>query len=157
MEVKLMSRSKWDSHVKEKLVLVEGWARNGLTDEQIAKNLGIAYSTFREYKKKYSALSAVLKKGKEVIDFEVEGALIRRALGYSYVEETKELIEDKETGTAEMKVVKTVTKHVAPDVTAQIFWLKNRKPEEWKNDPHKVKIDREILRLRKKELEAKLF
>lgn len=55
-----MSRSKWDSHVKEKLVLIEGWARNGLTDEQIAKNLGIAYSTFREYKKKYSALSAVL-------------------------------------------------------------------------------------------------
>lgn len=150
-----MSKSKWDTNVKDKLILVEGWARNGLTEQQIAKNLGVAYSTFREYKKKYPALMAVLKKGKEVVDFEVEGALIKRALGYSYVEETKELVEDKDAGTAELKIVKSTTKHVAPDVTAQIFWLKNRKPEEWKNDPHKVKIDREILELRKKELELK--
>lgn len=150
-----MSKSKWDTNVKDKLILVEGWARNGLTEQQIAKNLGVAYSTFREYKKKYPALMAVLKKGKEVVDFEVEGALIKRALGYSYVEETKELVEDKDTGTAELKTVKSTTKYVAPDVTAQIFWLKNRKPEEWKNDPHKVKIDREILELRKKELELK--
>ena len=150
-----MSKSKWETNVKDKLILVEGWARNGLTEQQIAKNLGVAYSTFREYKKKYPALMAVLKKGKEVVDFEVEGALIKRALGYSYVEETKELVEDEETGTAELKVVKSITKYVAPDVTAQIFWLKNRKPEEWKNDPHKVKIDREILELRKKELELK--
>lgn len=150
-----MARSKWDTNVKDKLILVEGWARNGLTEQQIAKNLGVAYSTFRDYKSKYPALSAVLKKGREVIDFEVEGALIKRALGYSYVEETKELVEDEMTGGAELKVVKTVTKQVAPDVTAQIFWLKNRKPEEWKNDPHKVKIDREILELRQKELELK--
>ncbi|WP_276704266.1 transposase [Romboutsia ilealis] len=150
-----MARSKWDTNVKDKLVLVEGWARNGLTEQQIAKNLGVAYSTFRDYKTKYPALSAVLKKGREVIDFEVEGALIKRALGYSYVEETKELVEDEMTGSAELKVIKTITKHVAPDVTAQIFWLKNRKPEEWKNDPHKVKIDKEILKLRQQELELK--
>lgn len=152
-----MAKSKWETHVKDKLVAVEGWARNGLSEEQIAKNLGVAYSTFRVYKQKYSALSAVLKKGREVVDFEVEGALIKRALGYSYVEETKELVEDEITGTAELKVVKTVTKQVAPDVTAQIFWLKNRKPEEWKNDPHKVKLDREALELRKKELESKVW
>ena len=152
-----MAKSKWETHVKDKLVAVEGWARNGLSEEQIAKNLGVAYSTFRVYKQKYPALSAVLKKGREVVDFEVEGALIKRALGYSYVEETKELVEDEITGTAELKVVKTVTKQVAPDVTAQIFWLKNRKPEEWKNDPHKVKLDREALELRKKELESKVW
>ncbi len=150
-----MARSKWDTNVKDKLILVEGWARNGLTEQQIAKNLGVAYSTFRDYKSKYPALSAVLKKGREVIDFEVEGALIKRALGYSYVEEIKELVEDEMTGSAELKVIKTVTKHVAPDVTAQIFWLKNRKPEEWKNDPHKVRIDKEILKLRQQELELK--
>lgn len=150
-----MARSKWDTNVKDKLVLVEGWARNGLTEQQIAKNLGVAYSTFRDYKAKYPALSAVLKKGREVIDFEVEGALIKRALGYTYVEETKEIVEDEFTGSAELKVVKSVTKHVAPDVTAQIFWLKNRKPEEWKNDPHKVKIDKELLKIRQKELELK--
>ena len=61
-----------------------------LTDEQIAKNLGIAYSTLREYREKYSALSAALKRGKEVVDREVENALLKRALGYNYVEETTE-------------------------------------------------------------------
>ncbi|ETJ38904.1 hypothetical protein Q604_UNBC07086G0004, partial [human gut metagenome] len=51
----------------------------------------------------------------------------------------------------------TVTKQVAPDVTAQIFWLKNRKPNEWKNDPNKFKLDKEALELRKKELESRLW
>lgn len=128
-----MAKSKYETNVKDKLMLVEGWARNGLTDEQIAKNLGIAYSTFREYKKKYSALSAALKKGKEVIDFEVENALLKRALGYSYKEVTKELIKDPLTKKTELKVTKEVTKEVAPDTTAQIFWLKNRKPQEWRD------------------------
>lgn len=138
-----MAKSKWETHVKDKLILVEAWARNGLTDEQISKNLGIAYSTFREYVKKYSALSAALKKGKEIVDIEVENALLKRALGYKYDEVTKELIEDKETGIAELKVTKVVTKEVVPDTTAQIFWLKNRKPEEWR-DKKEVKHDGNI-------------
>lgn len=108
----------------------------------------------RVYKEKYPALSAVLKKGREVIDFEVEGALIKRALGYSYVEVTKELVEDETTGSAELKVVKTVTKQVAPDVTAQIFWLKNRKPNEWKNDPHMLELKKRDLELKQKIIEA---
>lgn len=150
----MVAKSKWDTHVKDKLVVVEGWARNGLTEKQIAHNLGVAYSTFRVYKEKYPALSAVLKKGREVIDFEVEGALIKRALGYSYVEVTNELVEDETTGSAELKVVKTVTKQVAPDVTAQIFWLKNRKPNEWKNDPHMLELKKRDLELKQKIIEA---
>ncbi|MBD8046766.1 MULTISPECIES: helix-turn-helix transcriptional regulator [Clostridium] len=139
-----MAKSKYETNVKDKLILVEGWARNGLTDEQIAKNLGIAYSTFREYKKKYSALSAALKKGKEVIDFEVESALLKRALGYEYEEVTQERVLRKdERGQPitdihgfplyEMVVTKKVKKEVTPDTTAQIFWLKNRKPQEWRD------------------------
>ena len=139
-----MAKSKWETHVKDKLILVEGWARNGLTDEQIAKNLDISMSTFYEYKKKYSEFSEALKKGKEVIDFEVENALLKRALGYEYEEVTKERILKKdEQGKSltdihgfpiyEMVVTKTVKKEVTPDTTAQIFWLKNRKPEEWRD------------------------
>ena len=124
-----MAKSKWETHVKDKLILVEAWARNGLTDEQIAKNLGIAYSTFREYKNKHSALSAALKRGKEVVDIEVENALLKRALGYKYDEVTKE--RDKDTG--ELVVTKVVTKEVIGDTTAQIYWLKNRKPEDWRD------------------------
>lgn len=118
-----MAKSKYFTHVEPKLTLIEGWARDGLADEQIAKNLGIAYSTFREYKNKYSALSASLKKGKEVVDYEVENALLKRALGYEYDEVTYE--HGKET--------KRVTKQVAPDTTAQIFWLKNRRSDKWRD------------------------
>lgn len=107
----------------DKLILLEGWAKSGLTDEQIAKNMGIAPSTLYEWKKKSKEFSESLKKGKEVIDFEVENALLKRALGYEYEEETYE------NGI----LTKKVKKQVPPDTTAQIFWLKNRKPNNWKD------------------------
>ena len=128
-----MAKSKYHTHVEPRLIEVEGWARDGLTDEQIAKNLGIAYSTFREYVKQFSALSAPLKRGKEVVDREVENALLKRALGYKYEEVTKELVIDPETGEKTLQPVKVVTKEVVPDTTAQIFWLKNRMPEMWRD------------------------
>ena len=92
--------AKWNG-VKDKLILVEGWARDGLTNEQIADNLGINQDTLYTYKKKYPEFSEALKKGKEVVDFEVENALLKNALG--------------------------------GNVTAQIYWLNNRKPKQWKN------------------------
>ena len=110
---------------EEGLLKIEGWARDGLTDKQIAENIGVAYSTFRDWIKRFPALSAPLKRGKEVIDRQVENALLKRALGYEYVETTKELTD------LGLTVTKQVTKQVAPDTTAQIFWLKNRKPQEW--------------------------
>lgn len=116
-------RGKYYTHVEPRLIEIEGWARDGLIDEQIAKNLGVAYSTFRKYRDEHSALSAALKKGKEVVDREVENALLKRALGYQYKEVTEEYGE----------VTKVVTKEVQPDTTAQIFWLKNRKPGTWRD------------------------
>lgn len=118
--------TKYDTHVKDRFIEIEGWARDGLIDKQIAKNLGVAYSTFRKYVKEYSALSATLKRGKEVIDREVENALLKRALGYEY-EEVKRKVSDDGTE------VTTTIKQVVPDTTAQIFWLKNRKPEKWRD------------------------
>ncbi|NIZ48255.1 transposase [Clostridioides difficile] len=108
---------------EEGLIKIEGWARDGLIDEQIASKMNIAPSTLYDWKKKYSEISESLKKGKEVIDRQVENALLKRALGYEYDEITYE--EGQET--------KRVTKHVVPDTTAQIFWLKNRKPAEWRD------------------------
>lgn len=119
-----MAKSKWPD-VQEKLNngLVEAWARDGLTDEQIAGNLGIAVSTLYAYKAEHEEFSEALKKGKAVVDFEVENALLKRALGYEYEEITYE----------DGKPIKKVTKQVAPDVTAAIFWLKNRKPAQWRD------------------------
>lgn len=113
--------------------MIEGWARDGLTDEQIASNMGIGYSTLQTWKSKYQDIRDTLKRGKEVIDRQVENALLKRALGYRYKETTRELITDKDTGLSELLVTKVVEKEVVPDTTAQIFWLKNRKPEEWRD------------------------
>ena len=123
-------KSKYHTHVEPRLKEIEAWARDGLTDEQIAKNLGVAYSTFRKYRDEHSALSASLKKGKEVVDREVENALLKRALGYEY-EEVKTLIE--EVDGKKKKKVEKVIKHVPADVSAAIFWLRNRKGFVWSN------------------------
>lgn len=86
---------------KDGLTLLQGWARDGLTDVQIAHNCGITVKTLYEWKNKYSDISDALKKGKEIVDYEVENALLKRAK--------------------------------QGDVTAQIFWLKNRRPDKWRD------------------------
>ncbi|MGW7932832.1 helix-turn-helix domain-containing protein [Staphylococcus xylosus] len=118
---------------KEGLLKIEGWAKDGLTDEQIANNMGCNVSTLYRWKKEKHEICEALKKGKEVVDREVENALLKRATGYEYVESTKERVFNDKKGRYEMVEVKTVTKHVNPDTTAQIFWLKNRKPHEWRD------------------------
>ncbi|MBS5595679.1 transposase [Peptostreptococcus sp.] len=123
-----MAKGKYQEWLEpEGLLKLEGWARDGLTDEQIAKNMGVRTSTLYDWKKKYSEISESLKRGKEVVDRAVENALLKRALGYSYTETTKELVETK------MIVTKEVVKEVQPDTTAQIFWLKNRRPDIWRD------------------------
>ena len=67
----------------------------------------------------------------EVVDYQVENALLKRALGYQYDEIT---YEDGEK-------IKRVTKQVAPDTTAQIFWLKNRRPSKWKDKQEESNSD----------------
>lgn len=109
------------------LLRLGGWARDGLTDEQISQKMGIGYSTLQAWKSKYQDIQDALKKGKDVVDREVENALLKRALGYEY-DEVKEKYE------CGVLTERTVTKKVVvPDTTAQIFWLKNRKPEEWRD------------------------
>jgi len=99
---KVGRKTKYDDFVDRKgLILVEGWARDGLTDLQISKNIGIAMSTFCEWKNKHPEFSEALKRSKEAADYEVENALFKKAkMG---------------------------------DVTAMIFWLKNRQPRKWRD------------------------
>ena len=127
-----MAKSKWND-IKEKLILVECWARDGLTDEQISNNLGISTTTFYEYKKNYPEFSESLKRGKEIVDYEVENALLKRALGYEFEEKTYETRWDENQGRFREVLTKKARKEVVPDTTAQIYWLNNRKPEQWRN------------------------
>ena len=125
-----MAKGKYEYWLTpEGLVKLEGWARDGLTDEQIAKNMKISPATLYNWKKDHLEILESLKKGKEVVDYEVENALLKRALGYEYVE-----VKTKTEGGVVTEVTET-TKQVVPDVTAQIFWLKNRKPDAWRDKP----------------------
>lgn len=130
-EVSLMAKGKYEYWLSpEGLLKLESWARDGLIDEQIAENIGINPATLYDWKKKYPEISEALKRGKEVVDIEVENALLKRALGYEYTEtKTEEYIVE---GVPVKRVTKTV-KEVVPDTTAQIFWLKNRRPEQWRD------------------------
>lgn len=131
---KVGRRGKYEDWLDEdSLLKVQGWARDGLSNEQIAHNMGITFQTLYKWQDKYSEIREALKKGKEVVDREVENALLKRAMGYEYDEVTEEPVEDKDTGEVQMRVTKRVTKQIAPDVTAQIFWLKNRKPNEFRD------------------------
>lgn len=115
---------------KENLLKIEAWARDGLTDVQIAHNMGVAYSTFRIWRDDYKALSAVLKRGKEVVDIEVENKLFKNAMGFHY-EEVKTYIEEVNGVEKERKEI--FKRYAQPNTTAQIFWLKNRKPQQWRD------------------------
>ena len=119
---------------EEGLKKLEEWAKAGLTDVQIAHNMGIAPGTLYEWKNRFPEIDEALKKGKEVVDLEVENALLKRALGYDY-EETKIIVE-----TDGRKRIERVKKHVPPDITAQIFWLKNRTTR-WSNRD-KVEVEK---------------
>ena len=125
------------------LRLVEAWARDGLTEEQIAHNMGITRETLRVWKNKFPAISSALKKGKEVVDIEVENALLKKAMGYNV--EVKKTFKvrivayDQDTGKKIMEREELQTGvdevHIPADTTAQIFWLKNRRPESWRDKP----------------------
>lgn len=122
------------------LLLIEGWAREGLTDEQIAHNMGIATGTFYRWKSEYREISEAIKKGKAPVDFQVENALLKRALGYEVTEERTDFkmkpgydgkpIPDYETA----RVTRT-KRHIPPDPLSIFYWLKNRKPSFWRDKP----------------------
>ena len=123
-----MAKGKYSEWLEpEKLIIIEGWARDGLTDKQIAKNIGVSEQTLNVWKNRFPSFLESLKKGKEVVDREVENALLKRALGYEYTEVKTE----EEFGEVTKKT--TTVKKVIPDTTAQIFWLKNRRPDKWRD------------------------
>lgn len=109
-----MAKGKYQRWLEpDGLLLLEGWARDGLTVEQIAHNMGITAKTLYEWKNAHSEICESLKKGKEVVDYQVENALLASALD--------------------------------GNTTAQIFWLKNRRPDRWRDKPiEKTSEDMEV-------------
>lgn len=126
-----MAKGKYQEWLEEdNLIKLEAWARNGLTDEQIANNMGIVTSTLYAWKNRYKEISEALKRGKEIVDIEVENSLLKAAKGY-FVDEEKTYISEVNGVVTKRKEI--TKKYIAPNTTAQIFWLKNRKPIEWRD------------------------
>lgn len=129
--------AEWEE--ADKLLLLEAWARDGLTDEQIAGNMGITARSLYNWKRKSIPIFHALKTGKEVADIEVENALRKKALGFRETEQiattrrTVEYENGRRIREVSEPVVTEVERYYPPDTTAQIFWLKNRKPEQWRD------------------------
>lgn len=136
---------RWDPWITEDgLTKIQGWARDGLIEKQIAHNMGVSATTIREWKKRFPEIAEALRKGKEVVDREVENALYKSAMGFMQKVKKPVKIREVEYDPKSGKKIKESEKwvqveeeiYVPPQVTAQIFWLKNRKPDQWreKND-----------------------
>jgi len=142
--------------------LAQALSEIGLTDEQMAERMGIATSTFYDWKSIHPLFSESIQKGKIGPDDEVELSLRKRALGYNADETTKEpigikereLLESMGVEVPEFVTTKIVNKHIPGDVAAAFIWLKNRRPKQWRDrqeigfesdeNPIRIQVDHTI-------------
>ena len=107
-------------------------AMEGLDDQTISDRMGIAKSTLNKWKAEHEEFSEALKRSKEIADSEVEQSLFKRATGYR-TKEKRVIITMDADGNQKPARIETFEKEVPPDTTAQIYWLKNRKRDKWKD------------------------
>lgn len=137
------------------LAKIEELARDGAQDKDIAAYLGYNESHFSELKGKYSKLSNALKKGRSPLDFNVENSLFRKCIGYKEKVQkpikVKEKYYDEQGRICERERVEVVEyeETIFPEVTAQIFWLKNRKPKFWNRQPVDEDGDNPVIKANK--------
>lgn len=112
---------------KENLTLLKGWARDGLSNEQIAHNIGINPDTLYTWKKTKTEFAEALKKNKQVADYEVENALYKKCIGYKEVIQEVKIDKDGKKTPVLAKEI-----YIAPDINAIKFWLVNRQRDKWK-------------------------
>ena len=118
------------------LKVVRGWARDGYSDIQIAKNIGISKSTFYDWKSRFPDFSDAIKKGRQPVIVDLEDALYKSGLGFEYKEVVEEITRTGEGDNAvEIKHRREVTRYAQPNVTALIFALKNLKKGKFKDRP----------------------
>lgn len=133
-----MAKGKFENWITEDgLLLLKGWARDGLTDEEIAKKMGINVATLYRWKDKYCNICEALKNGREPVDVILEDTAFERATQWKTVKEiTKELRFDRESGETKLMVTKEVEKRVPPDSTLLIFLMKNRMKDKYGDKQH---------------------
>ena len=119
---------KYETIVEPRLSEIRKWAsEDHATMKEIAKALGISYSGFRKYAKDYPQLGGIMTENRQQANEEAIGSFYKRVTGY----EVKETVRERVNG--KMVVVREVTKHIPPDVSAGQFWLTNAMPDRFKN------------------------
>lgn len=139
--------SKYKKHVEPYLDKIKQMALT-MTEKQIAETLGVGYTAFREYKRRYPALNDALKKGRADLVMELRSTLIRRAKGFQY--EEKKIIKEGGEVVQEIHAIKSAL----PDVAALNLLLKNYDRENWANDPQTLELRKKELELRERQVEA---
>lgn len=141
-------KRNYETRVKPKLGLIEGWFRHGLSVEQVCDNLGVSVSAFNRWANREIELRDAIEKGREPADIHVENAMFKRAVGYNVWEVVKERrpMEVVDANTGEVKQIfalvttKKTLKQIVPDVQAQQYWLEHRASKRWQKQP-KVILD----------------
>lgn len=124
--------SLYDKYIKGNEEILRADCRNGADNKGLCRRLGIGLTTFKRILKQHPEVRDLLKESKDEADMKVESALYRRAIGYDHEETTTE-VKVGEDGSGQTSVVRKTKKHIAGDTTAQIFWLKNRRPDLWRD------------------------
>lgn len=142
--------NKYYTHVLPNLDKIEQLALT-MSEEQIAKTLGIGYTSWKKYKNLYPTINDRIKKGRTQLVAELKSTLIQKARGFMY-EETETIYEH---GREVKKVVKN--KYAQPDTGASHSLLKNYDKDNWANDPQALQLKREELEIKKQQIEANLW
>ena len=134
-------KSKYRTHVEPFLARITAWCKAGALEKDLCKKLGISESALNDYKTRFPELSQAIIDGKMEPDDLVESTLLKRALGYTYEEvKTTSFADNKDS---RRQLVIRTTHEVSADVRAMIFWLKNRRPQRWR-DRSELGIDEAI-------------
>lgn len=121
-----MAKSKYETAVLPRLEEVRSWIRDGATDKEVCRRLGITSSTFYLYKTKYSEFSETISKTKDVIDSEVVNAGYKRATGF-FVDEWEEIYD----GQGNLISKKKRSKYIPPEPRMVEWWLAYRQRQTW--------------------------
>ena len=134
--------SKWLE--KDSLLLLKSWARDGLTNDEIARKMEINPATFYRWKNSYCEICEAIKKGREPVNVILEDTAFERATKWKTVKEvTRERLYNNQTKQYELTTTKEVEKNVPPDSTLLIFLMKSRMPDKY-GDRQKVELSGQV-------------
>lgn len=120
------------------LELIKNWSRNTFTKSEIADRMGVNLNTLLKWQKQYVEINKAMNVTREIVDFQVENAVLKAALGYK-TKEIKVTVGKKVVNGEMVEMLKeTTVKEVPPNIKAAMFWLNNRKFDDWKLNRDKV-------------------